>query len=71
MSRQLTVTINMGYAAMCMSRDAENALRRAADWMQTAAPSDREGNLNTFPTRNLYDVNGNYIGYIACKEVRG
>ena len=42
MSRQLTVTINLGNAAMCMPEDAVMALRQAADWVRDAAPSDPE-----------------------------
>lgn len=71
MSKRLTVSIDLGNAAMCLPEDAVMALRQAADWVRAEAPSDHEGNLRGFATRNLYDVNGNYIGYIACKEVRG
>lgn len=71
MSRQLTITINLGNAAMLTPDDAGGALALAADWVRDEAPADHEGSLRGFATRNLYDVNGNYIGYIACKEVRG
>ena len=68
---KLKIEIEMGNDAMQTPGDVAFMLKHALQNIAQREPryfTDNEGNFKTCATPNLYDINGNQVGHIVCRE---